>query len=59
MNETKTTIVTVTNKDFGYSVKFLKKYGYTFDAATKSWSGTRDISFLTDDGYAVEVEQDS
>lgn len=46
--------VSVTNKDFGYAVKFLKKFGYTFDSATKTWSGSRDVSFLTDEGYAVE-----
>jgi hypothetical protein len=43
--------VTVTNKDFGYTVKFLKKNGYTFDARTKTWSGSKDISFLIEEGY--------
>jgi hypothetical protein len=42
---------TVTGKDFSYSVKFLKKNGYTFDARTKSWTGTKDVSFLVDGGY--------
>jgi hypothetical protein len=29
----------------------LKKNGYTFDARTKSWTGTKDVSFLVDGGY--------
>ena len=50
--------VTVTNKDFQYTVKFLKKYGYTFDSSTKTWAGSKDVSFLTDEGYATEVDTD-
>lgn len=54
--ETKLTVVTVTSRDFGYTVKFLKKRGYRFDGGSKTWSGTADISFLTDGGYARLVE---
>ena len=46
---------TVTGKDFSYSVKFLKKNGYTFDARTKTWTGTKDVSFLVDGGYIKSV----
>ena len=46
---------TVTSKDFSYSVKFLKKNGYTFDARSKTWSGTKDVSFLVDGGYIKSV----
>jgi hypothetical protein len=57
--ETKTGIetmtVTVTSKDFGYSVKFLKKNGYSFDSASKSWTGTKDVSFLVNEGYAKPI----
>jgi hypothetical protein len=42
---------TVTSKDFSYSVKFLKKNGYTFDARSKTWTGDKDVSFLVDGGY--------
>jgi len=45
--------VTVTNKDFSYTTKFLKKNGYTFDARTKTWSGSKDISFLVEEGYVT------
>ena len=45
--------VTVTKKDFSYSVKFLKKLGYTFDSRTKTWSGEKDISFLVEEGYVT------
>jgi hypothetical protein len=51
--------VKVTSKDFGYAVKFLKKNGYTFDNATKTWSGTSNVSFLVNEGYATEVRQPS
>jgi hypothetical protein len=46
---------TVTGKDFSYSVKFLKKNCYTFDARTKTWTGTKDVSFLVDGGYIKPV----
>lgn len=46
---------TVTNKDFRYSVKFLKKNGYSFDSVSKTWSGSKDVSFLVEEGYVVEV----
>ena len=48
--------VTVTNKDFGYAVKFLKKNGYKFDAGSKTWSGDKDVSFLVNEGYVIVVE---
>jgi hypothetical protein len=54
--KTATQIIRVTGKDFGYAVKFLKKNGFTFNAATKVWSGTSDVSFLTDNGYAVAIQ---
>jgi hypothetical protein len=47
------TNVTVTNKDFSYAVKFLKKNGYTFDARTKTWAGSKDIGFLVEQGYVT------
>ena len=47
------TNVKVTNKDFGYATKFLKKMGYTFNSSTKTWSGEKDISFLVDEGYVT------
>lgn len=50
------TVVTVTNKDFGYTVKFLKKYGYTFDNRSKVWTGSKDVSFLIEEGYVEEVK---
>ena len=49
----------VTSKDFGYSVKFLKKNGYTFDAQSKAWEGSKDIGFLINEGYVVVVRQPS
>jgi hypothetical protein len=49
-------IVTVTNKDFSYAVKFLKKRGFVFNAAAKTWSGTGDLEFLLTDGYVVEMK---
>ena len=49
-------IISVTNKDFSYSVKFLKKFGYTFDSISKTWVGSRDVSYLIDNGFAVEVK---
>ena len=48
--------VTVTNKDFGYAVRFLKKRGYTFNASEKTWSGTGDIAFLIDEAYVLELK---
>jgi len=48
--------VSVTNKDFSYSVKFLKKRGFVFNATAKTWSGTGDIEFLLSDGYVVEIK---
>ena len=50
MNEIK-----VTSKDFSYTTKFLKKNGYTFNGTTKTWSGSKDVSFLIGEGYAVFV----
>ena len=50
--------VTVTSKDFSYAVKFLKKNGYTFDAATKTWSGSKDISFLVEEKYVTVPAND-
>jgi hypothetical protein len=46
----------VTSKDFGYAVKFLKKRGYTFCPAKKTWSGTGDVEFLVEEGYITEVQ---
>lgn len=54
MNEIK-----VTSKDFSYSTKFLKKNGYTFNGTTKTWSGSKDVSFLIEEGYAVMVREAS
>ena len=54
MNEVK-----ATSKDFGYTTKFLKKNGYTFNGTTKTWSGTKDVSFLIEEGYAVIVREAS
>ena len=48
--------VAVTNKDFGYAVRFLKKRGYTFNASEKTWSGTGDIAFLIDEAYVLELK---
>jgi hypothetical protein len=48
--------VTVTNKDFSYSVKFLKKRGFVFNATAQAWSGTGDIEFLLNEGYVVEIK---
>jgi hypothetical protein len=50
--------VTVTNKDFSYAVKFLKKNGYTFDARTKTWAGSKDISFLVEEKYVTILAND-
>ena len=49
----------VTGKDFSYATKFLKKNGYTFCGTTKTWSGSKDVSFLIHDGYAVIVREAS
>jgi len=49
--------VKVTNKDFKYTTKYLKKNGYTFDGSTKAWSGDKDISFLVEDGYVSVLPQ--
>lgn len=54
MNEIK-----VSGKDFSYATKFLKKNGYTFNGQTKTWSGSKDISFLIEEGYAVLVREAS
>jgi hypothetical protein len=54
MNEIK-----VTSKDFSYATKFLKKNGYTFSGASKTWSGLKDVSFLVEEGYAVVVREAS
>lgn len=54
MNEIK-----VTSKDFSYSTKFLKKNGYTFNGATKTWTGSKNVSFLVEEGYAVIVSEAS
>lgn len=51
--------VKVTNKDFGYTTKYLKKNGYTFDGSTKTWSGDKDVSFLLSEGYATAVASKS
>ena len=48
--------VKTTNKDFSYTVKFLKKNRYTFDNSTKTWVGDKDISFLLSEGYVNPVE---
>ena len=53
--ETKMYEIKVTGKDFSYAAKFLKKNGYTFNGATKTWSGAKDVSFLLEEGYAVMV----
>lgn len=55
MNAQETKTVTVTNKDFRYAVKYLKKNGYEFDATSKTWSGTKSIEFLIEEGYATEA----
>ena len=52
----RTMTVSVTNKDFSYAVKFLKKRGFVFNASAKTWSGTGDIEFLLSDGYVVEIK---
>ena len=57
--ETKMYEIKVTGKDFSYSTKFLKKNGYTFNGATKTWSGSKDVSFLMQEGYAVMVREAS
>lgn len=54
MNEIK-----VTSKDFSYATKFLKKNGYTFNGTTKTWSGSKDVSFLVEEGYGVFVRESS
>lgn len=54
MNEVK-----ATGKDFSYATKFLKKSGYEFNATTKTWTGSKNISFLIEDGYAVSVRGES
>ncbi len=46
--------VKVTNKDFGWTVKYLKKNGYTFDPQSKTWTGKLD-QWLIDEGYVVPV----
>jgi hypothetical protein len=43
----------VTSKDFQYTVKFLKKNGYTFNSSTKTWSGSKAVDFLVSEGYVV------
>ncbi len=47
--------VRVTGKDFKYATSFLKKRGFTFDAGSKTWSGSGDVDFLLSGGYAVAV----
>lgn len=49
----------VTSKDFSYATKFLKKNGYTFNGTTKIWSGSKDVSFLIEEGYAAIVREAS
>jgi hypothetical protein len=51
--------IKVTGKDFSYATKFLKKNGYTFNGTTKTWSGSKDVSFLLEEGYAVMVRGSS
>lgn len=48
--------VTVTNKDFSYTVKFLRKRGFVFNASAKTWSGTGNIDYLLTEGYVVEMK---
>lgn len=43
----------VTSKDFGYTVSYLKKHGYTYDAATRTWSGDRNVGFLAIEKYVT------
>ena len=47
--------IKVTSKDFSYATKFLKKNGYTFNSSTKTWSGTKSVSFLIEEGYVTVV----
>jgi hypothetical protein len=47
--------IKVTSKDFSYATKFLKKNGYTFNSSAKTWSGTKSVSFLIEEGYATVV----
>jgi hypothetical protein len=51
--------IKVTGKDFSYATKFLKKNGYTFNSMTKTRSGSKDVSFLVEEGYAVQVREAS
>jgi len=51
--------IKVTSKDFSYATKFLKKNGYTFSSSSKTWSGTKSVSFLIEEGYAVVVREAS
>lgn len=46
--------IKVTNKDFAWTVKYLKKNGYFFDSASKTWTGKMD-KWLIDEGYVVQV----
>jgi hypothetical protein len=57
--ETKMYEIKVTGKDFSYATKFLKKNGYTFSGTTKTWSGSKDVSFLIEEGYVVLVREAS
>ena len=49
--------VTASGKDFGYTVSFLKKRGYTFDPMSKTWSGEGEIEFLLVKGYVAAVSR--
>ena len=51
--------IKVTSKDFSYATKFLKKNGYTFSGTTKTWSGSKSVLFLIEEGYAVVVREAS
>ena len=51
----KTTTIRVTGKDFKYATAFLKKRGFTFNSASKTWSGSGDASFLIEEKYVIPV----
>jgi hypothetical protein len=50
-----TTTIRVTGKDFKYATAFLKKRGFTFNSASKTWSGSGDASFLIEEKYVIPV----
>jgi hypothetical protein len=47
--------VIVTKKAFGFTLNELKKNGYRYNPATKTWSGTVYLPYIFENGYVLPV----